>query len=85
MVDNGAPDRIRALDRTGHDEEDTQMSARLMASVLVIAGGLTAVIGTIGTTSDVTVRMTAGMAYGIGLIILAISMWIARPRTRATR
>lgn len=61
------------------------MSARLMASVLVIAGGLAAVLGTIGTTGDVTVRMTAGMAYGIGLVILAIAMWIARPRSHASK
>jgi hypothetical protein len=61
------------------------MSARLMASILVIAGGLAAVIGTAATTSDVTVRITAGMAYGFGLVILAISMWIARPRSRASQ
>jgi hypothetical protein len=62
------------------------MSARLMASILVIAGGLAAVLGTVGTTDDVTVRMTAALAYGFGLVILAISMWIVRrPHTRTSQ
>jgi hypothetical protein len=40
----------------------------------------------VATTCDVTVRMTVGMAYGIGLVILAISMWIVRrPRASATQ
>lgn len=52
------------------------MSARLMASILVVAGGLAAVLGTFGATGDVTVRMTAAMAYGFGLVVLAVSMLI---------
>jgi hypothetical protein len=52
------------------------MSARLMASILVVAGGLAAVVGVFGTTGDVTVRMTVAMAYGFGLLVLAVSMLI---------
>lgn len=62
------------------------MSVRLLTSILIAAGGLAGVVGTVGTVDDVTVRMTAGMAYGIGLIILAVSMLIIRPtRTDASQ
>ncbi|MGH3378808.1 MAG: hypothetical protein ACRDP6_29180 [Actinoallomurus sp.] len=61
------------------------MSARLMASILIVAGGLAAVVGTFGTTSDVTVRMTAAMAYGFGLLVLAVSMLLLATGGRASR
>lgn len=56
--------------------KENPMSARLMASILIVSGGLAAVVGTFGTTGDDTVRMTAAMAYGLGLLVLAVSMLI---------
>lgn len=48
------------------------MTARSIGWTLVVIGAV-AVAVTFLASGDVTVRMTAGMAYGIGLAILAIT------------
>jgi predicted phage tail protein len=43
---------------------------------ILAALGAVAVVATFIASSDVTVRFTAGMAYGVGLVILGVSMLI---------
>jgi hypothetical protein len=60
------------------------VSARLIGWGLVVIGAIAVAI-TFIVSSDVTVRMTAGMAYGIGLVILAIAMAIIVTSRKAPR
>lgn len=61
------------------------MTARSVGMALVVLGAVATGVAFIAS-GDVTVRMTAGMAYGIGLVILAIAeVIIVTTRRQAPR